>query len=55
MDGYTLENVACKIHCDLFYIVCLPDAKVGGGATMGVFPPVAPESSGIRGEANDSK
>ena len=33
----------------------LPDAKVGGGAAMGVFPPLQPESSGIRGDARANK
>lgn len=33
----------------------LPDAKVGGGAAMGVFPPLAPDSSGTSGDASDNR
>ena len=32
-----------------------PEAKVGGGAAIGVFPPLEPDSSGTRGEASDRR
>ncbi len=32
----------------------LPDANVGGGAAIGVLPPLEPDSSGTSGEASDS-